>query len=87
MGRESPTTLFVCSSTSTGLGDNMSASDLLELWAADPVHLNPEIAEVLTIAAEKGEKTDGRSCQQKKPAEAKRKTGISRSDVTASRWR
>ena len=87
--------MVMCVSSAIGLEDNPSKKELARIWGSDPVHLTPEgyskLAEKIT------EKAVGR---QNGPFEAAspikatttrvkttmRKHGLSRSDLTASRW-
>ena len=87
--------MVMCVSSAIGLEDNPSKKELAIIWGSDPVHLTPEgyskLAEKIT---EKSNARQNRSSEAAGPIKAttarvkaaERKQGLSRSDLTASRW-
>ena len=87
--------MVMCVSSAIGLEDNPSKKELARIWGSDPVHLTPEgyskLAEKITekaIARQNGpSKADGHiKATTTRVKAAERKQGLSRSDLTASRW-
>ena len=85
-----------CPSTAIGLDDSASIKDktgLLELkkrWGEDPVHLTPTgytmIAEAISNITQEETEKAGAAATPKPQVPAERRLGLSRSDLTASRW-
>ena len=87
--------MVMCVSSAIGLEDNTSKKELARIWGSDPVHLIPEgyskLAEKITekaIAHRNGpSKAAGPSkATTTREKTAERRQGLSRSDLTVSRW-
>ena len=87
--------MVMCVSSAIGLEDNPSKKELARIWGSDPVHLTPEgyskLAEKITEKAVGrqnvlSEATGPITATATRVKATLRKQGLSRSDLTASRW-
>ena len=72
------------------LQDKEGIAELKKRWGADPIHLTPvgygKLAEAIIAEDSKEKDVKSNKLKKQEPTQEQRRDGLSRSDLTASRW-